>query len=219
LEAVECSHQDALVSRHDVLGAVAVVHVKVDDRDPLEAMALQRVLRRDGDVVDEAEAHRLVSRGVVTRWSHGTEGVDHLPRHHRVGRVDGGTGSDQDGVPRMGVDRGVGVDLRVCGATRGNFVTKSVGQTAQGRQVHATMGEFDVGQRGRGGLAALQRHIQARDQQPVLDRVQPRRAFGVSGPHFVSPAIGVGEITGGLVHHFFTVRFTACTPTQKSLSS
>ncbi len=61
----EADHQHALVVGEDVLGAVAVMDVEVDDRDALEAVHVERAARRDGDVVDEAEAHRARARRVM----------------------------------------------------------------------------------------------------------------------------------------------------------
>ena len=60
----DADHQHPLVAGDDVLGAVAVVDVEVDDRHPLQAAHVERMPRRDGDVVEEAEAHRL-RRGVA----------------------------------------------------------------------------------------------------------------------------------------------------------
>ena len=48
----------------DLLGAVAVVHVPVDDQHPLAPRRARR--RGDGDVVDETEAHGPVGGRVVT---------------------------------------------------------------------------------------------------------------------------------------------------------
>jgi MoxR-like ATPase len=62
------------------------------------------------------------------------------------------------------------------------------------------MRQLQVSQRGRRGFAPLQRGVKPTDQQMVLDRVQPLRTFRVPGAHLVAPAIGVGEITGGLAH-------------------
>ena len=45
-------------------GAVAVVDVEIDDRDPLDAAPLQHA-RRDGDVVERAEALAVVRKRVV----------------------------------------------------------------------------------------------------------------------------------------------------------
>ena len=50
--------EHARIVPEDVLGAVAVVDVPVDDRDALGAVRRLRVARRDGGVVEEAEAHR-----------------------------------------------------------------------------------------------------------------------------------------------------------------
>ncbi len=51
----------------DRLGAVAVVHVPVQHRDPLDAVARFGRLDGHGDVGEETEAHRLVRQAVVTR--------------------------------------------------------------------------------------------------------------------------------------------------------
>ena len=55
------------------LRAVAVVHVPVDDQHALDAFALARVVRADGDVAEEAESHPAVSERVVTGRSDGAE--------------------------------------------------------------------------------------------------------------------------------------------------
>jgi len=46
----------------DLLGAVAVVDVEINDQDPLEFESLHRVGRGDRDVIVEAEAHRPSGR-------------------------------------------------------------------------------------------------------------------------------------------------------------
>ena len=55
LEGRAQHHARILVER--VLGAVAVMHVEVEDRDALEAVRLDRVHRADRHVVEDAEAH------------------------------------------------------------------------------------------------------------------------------------------------------------------
>ena len=49
--------EHARIVPEDVLRAVAVVHVPVDDGDALGAMRLLRMAGGDGDVVEQAEAH------------------------------------------------------------------------------------------------------------------------------------------------------------------
>ncbi len=51
------AEQHPIVVEEDVLGAVAVVHVEVEDRDPADAVRFQRVRRSGRDVVEQAKAH------------------------------------------------------------------------------------------------------------------------------------------------------------------
>jgi hypothetical protein len=60
--------QNALIAGHDVLGAVAVMHVEIHDGDPVQAVVVQGVVGGDGQVVEEAEAHGLVAGGAVPLW-------------------------------------------------------------------------------------------------------------------------------------------------------
>ena len=56
----------------DRLGAVAMVHIPVEDEDAFTECRARR--RRDGDVVHQAESHGSRGRGVMTRWAHRDEG-------------------------------------------------------------------------------------------------------------------------------------------------
>ena len=68
-------HQNSLVARHNVFGAIAVVHIKIDNRHPLQAMALQRILGRNRHIVEKAKTHRPVMAGMVAGRTHGTKRV------------------------------------------------------------------------------------------------------------------------------------------------
>ena len=63
------------VTREDVLGAVAVVHVEIDDGDALGGAAGDGVVRGDRDVVEQAESHRGRLLGVVAGWANRAERV------------------------------------------------------------------------------------------------------------------------------------------------
>jgi hypothetical protein len=78
----------------------------------LRLCALQRIFGRHRHVVEEAKAHGLVAAGMVARRAHGAKGVFELAGHHRVGGGHGRTGRAQRGIPGVGVDGRVGVDLR-----------------------------------------------------------------------------------------------------------
>ena len=69
------------VALEDVLRAVAVVHVVVDDRHLVRAER-PRVRRADGDVVEQAEPHRAAAFRVVPRRPHERRRRDVRRRHH-----------------------------------------------------------------------------------------------------------------------------------------
>ena len=66
---VDAEEEDVVAVVEDLLGAVAVVDVPVDDRDRLDVRRFQGRLGRDRDVVEEAEAVGLSGLGVVTARS------------------------------------------------------------------------------------------------------------------------------------------------------
>ena len=84
----------------DVLRAVAVVAVRVDDGDPLVAVLAPEVLDHDGLDVDVAEAAGPVddAHGVVPRRPDQREGLVDLACEHLLGRRDGAAGRDQVGL-------------------------------------------------------------------------------------------------------------------------
>ena len=93
----------------DRLGAVAMVDVPVDHQDALDAALLESVRGGHRDVVEQAEAHRSVSLGVVSRRPQATEGeppVGEYPLcgvHRPAGRV-------KRGLPGAGAGHRVEVD-------------------------------------------------------------------------------------------------------------
>jgi len=91
----DTDHQHARIVLENIFGAIAMVHVEIDDRHTLETMCLERVAGCDCDVIEEAEAHRLASLGMVARRADGTEGIFGLPRHDQIGRINAGTGRAQ----------------------------------------------------------------------------------------------------------------------------
>ena len=70
---VDRQEEHLRVGVEDVVGAVAVVHVPVDDHHPLAAAHVDRMARGDGDVVEQAEAHRAAGLGVVAGRAVGAE--------------------------------------------------------------------------------------------------------------------------------------------------
>src|SRR5206468_8760677 len=51
--------EDVVALLEEMLRAIAVVHVEVEDENALDALLFAKPLRRAGDGVEETEAHRL----------------------------------------------------------------------------------------------------------------------------------------------------------------
>jgi hypothetical protein len=67
--------EQVLVGPKDVLRAVAVVYVEIDDGDTFGAVLGARVQAGDGRVGEEAKAHDAIAFGVVARRANLAEGV------------------------------------------------------------------------------------------------------------------------------------------------
>ena len=113
-----------LVDRHiehlgarveEVVGAVAVVNVPVEDQDPLERVLRDRVDRGDGDVVEDAEAAGARTQRMMARRTAGGEGCDRIAGDEDVDHRDGPADRPQSGLPRSMADQRVVVDLAAAG--------------------------------------------------------------------------------------------------------
>ena len=95
----------------DVLGAVAVMDVPIDDQDPGQLVSQPGVVGGEGDVVEQAEAHAARRRGMMAGRTDQAQGVGLLAGQHGI---DGGNarsrGSQRD-LERLRADRRVGVDV------------------------------------------------------------------------------------------------------------
>ena len=67
-----------------VMSAVALVYVPVENKNPLQRIAVDGIAGGDGDIVEEAESHRLGIFGMVPRWAHRAENALHLSGHQVV---------------------------------------------------------------------------------------------------------------------------------------
>ena len=82
---MDAGEEDGVARAEDVVGAVPVMDVPVEDEDPAGAERVERVLRRYRDVVEEAEARRRLAARVVTGWACRAEARASLAGHERVG--------------------------------------------------------------------------------------------------------------------------------------
>src|SRR4051794_32108983 len=81
---VDRDEQHVAARLEDVVRAIAVVDVPVEDRDALDTVSVPRVLRGDRHVVKEAEAHRTRDLAVMSRRPRADEAGGRLSGHQRV---------------------------------------------------------------------------------------------------------------------------------------
>ena len=84
---------------HERLRSVAVMHIPVDDENPICTVALACVLRGNGHVPEEAETHRSIFQRVVSRRSHGAERSQIDPGHGAIDAVEDRAGAGSRSVP------------------------------------------------------------------------------------------------------------------------
>ncbi len=109
-ELVGADVEDVRRGLEQMLGAVAVVDVEVQDRHPPPAVTAAQVLGPHGDVAEEAEAHRQAPLGVVTGRAHRGEGEAIGTLLLPVGGGEGGVHRAPGGFPASlgdGVVRGI----------------------------------------------------------------------------------------------------------------
>ncbi len=161
--------QDVAALEEGVLGAVAVMDVVVEDGDALGAPLSEQPGGGDGDVVEQAEAHRLGGRGVVAGRAHQTECVTRPAGADGVGCLDKGAHGAQCGVERAGRHRGVGVDPPTLAGT----------ELADERHVGGCMHELERGVVRGLGLEVRHALPEAAGLQRLDDGREPLRALGM----------------------------------------
>ena len=71
-------HQRPLVpvgGAEHILGTIAMMHIEVDDRDPLKSLLFQRICCRNPDIVENAEAHGPDLSGMMAARANGAERI------------------------------------------------------------------------------------------------------------------------------------------------
>jgi hypothetical protein len=106
----EAHHQHARVVAEGFGGAVAVVDVEVDDGDPLQAVHVERMAGGDGDIVEQAKAHRLGWPRVVARAGGLRRRRCRVAGDDRVGGGHRGAGGAQGRLPAVRIKQRVAVD-------------------------------------------------------------------------------------------------------------
>jgi len=100
--------EDVRVIVESGLRSVAVVDVPIDDQDLREAVLFLHVTGADGDIVEDAESHSVVSQGVVPRGPDGAERVARLALDNGIDGGENAARSDKRRVIRLAGNGHVG---------------------------------------------------------------------------------------------------------------
>src|SRR5450631_4063470 len=84
---------DGFIRPENILRAVAVMHVEIDDGRALDLVAVLRIARGDRHVVEQTEAHRPRRLSVMAGRAYGDKGIGRLLVHHFVDRAHGAAGA------------------------------------------------------------------------------------------------------------------------------
>jgi len=181
------AEQHPPVLHENVLGAVAVVHVKVDDSDLVQSVLRQRVRGSGGDVVEQAKAHGLAPLRVVAGRSDAAEGIVRSTAHQQVDRVDGGARGAIRGTQGRRAHEGVGIEPDIALPWR---------DAVQPIEVLGRMDAQQLLAGDRRCRVVPQQVEQTAGNEPVLDGPDAPRALGMRLPDVVIEAFGVADVGG-----------------------
>jgi hypothetical protein len=184
----DSGHEHARVAGKNLFGAVAVMHVEIDDRHAFQAPGIEGMARRDGDIVEETETHRLRPLGVVSRRAHGAKCILHFAAHHQVGRVAACAGRTQRRLQGTRRHRRVGIEMH--DAVRRTAVMHVI-------DVVARMNAQQLLHLDQRRVMELQVHVEAGGNQAIADRAEPIGTFRMVGAHVVLQAVAMGDEGGG----------------------
>jgi len=181
------------IGPENLLRAVAVMDVEIDDRDALQAVPLLRMPRRDRHIVEEAETHGPRGLGMVAGRAHRHERIGGPFFDHLVDRQRRAAGPAQRRLEAAGRHGGVGIEPHESLLRGGRLdfphiverVAKRDGFERGGRRLHA--GEVLE-------LLVFER---------LLDRAQTVGPFRMAGRGQVVEAGRVGDQQGGHETHYW----------------
>ena len=190
----DAAHQDPIVTGEAILGAVAVVHVEIDDGHALQAVRLDGVHGGDTDVVEEAETHRVGLLAMVAGRAHGAEGIFDFLVHDQVDRQATGTGRAQRSLPGVRIHRGIGIEVHHAQFRRGTLDALEVGGRMHTQQL------FERSQR---RIVIHEVGVDTLGDQVIVDSGETLRAFRVMRTHVMQLAVAMGDKGSG--RHLFSL--------------
>lgn len=108
--AVNGEETDLFVSPEDILGAVTVVDIPVNDQHAVQAVTVDGDLGSQGDVIEQAESHATVGQGMVAGRTHQAECPVLFTVDHLCNRIGYRTGSQARDIPGLFAGNRIRVD-------------------------------------------------------------------------------------------------------------
>ena len=186
---LECRHhQDTMIAGKNFLGAVAVVHIEIGDRDARQSMRGESVRCADRDVVEQAKAHRSRPLGVVSGRAHRAKCSVAPSRHHEVDGFDDGTRSMKCRFERMRIERRVGIDKMQAGFGAGSHDLVDIALAMNARDLLARRFRRRV---------VLQITVDSGSDQAIADRSEAIRALRMVRAHIVQATRRMRDVRDG----------------------
>ncbi len=190
----EADHQHAFVAGKGFLGTIPVMHVEIHDGHTLQTVRLERMSCGDGDIVEQAEAHRAARTCMMAGRTNGAKGIGEFAGHHRIHGGYRCAGCAQCCLPAVLVQQGIGIDGMVAAGARQRI--------AHGRQRAMPVDTLDLFDAGQWCVSPYEQRRKAAGNQLILDRLQTRRRLGMPVAHFMLAAIGVGKDRGAHPNYY-----------------
>ena len=108
--AVNGEETDLFVSPEDILGAVTVVDIPVNDQHTIQAVTVDGDLGGQGDVIEQAESHAAVGQGMVAGRTYQAECPGLVTVDHLCNCIGYRTGSQARDIPGLFAGDRVRVD-------------------------------------------------------------------------------------------------------------
>ncbi len=188
---VRADEEHVRVLVEDLLGAVAVVHVDVEDDEAFGAERGPGPANGQSHVGEQAEAHGGAGPGVVAGRPDGREAVVRLAFDDGPRDAEHGPERPEGDVEALGRDVRVRIQAAAALPRRGLQPPEIVVRVHEARRVR-------VGRDGLGPVQAVPQRVVPQERQ---DGVEPGRALGVTflGVGFVAGVVGEGGFHGGLL--------------------
>src|SRR5689334_20214904 len=77
----------------NIFRAIAMVHVKIDDRHAIQMMHRECLHHTDGHIVEKTKSHGTSTFRMMPRWSHITKGLSDCTFHDQIHTISGSTRS------------------------------------------------------------------------------------------------------------------------------